>query len=337
MPETVLITGISGQDGSLLSRKLISEGKNVVGTFRRGNSSPMWRLDEMSIKNKVQLIELDLQDQYGILKLLDKYEPEKIYHLAADGFVADSFNHPKKTFDSNINTTLNILESLRYRNSKIWTFLASSSEVYSGLEAELINELNSYKTINPYGLSKLVCLELADIYSNIYGLNIASGIFFNHESPWRAKNYVTRKISFNIARMKKGFGNPFNLGNLETSRDWSSAEDFIVALSKLGDLKSTGKFIFASGRKCLLRDFVKEVCKAANFEPLFVGNGVNEICKDKRTGNVICRVDKKYFRPLDTKGKIGDASKLKKEVNWSGSRSIQEIAKSMLYSDLTRI
>ena len=337
MKETILITGVSGQDGSILARDLIKLGKNVVGTFRRGKSTSMWRLKEMKIFHDLNLVELDLSDQIETLRVLDKFSPSKIYHLAGDGFVADSFNHPKRTFDANLNTTITLLEAIRYRKSDIWTFLASSSEIFSGLKEEFVNELTNFKTLNPYGISKIACLELANIYIKLYGLSIATGIFFNHESPWRSNNYVAKKVSYNIARFKKGQNEPFFLGNLNVSRDWSSAEDFVKALIKLGNKKSIGDFIFASGKKTYLREFIVEMGKAADFELFFVGDGKDEKCIERKSGQIICKVSDKYFRTYDTPGKIGDATKLKNEINWEVTQSIEEIAKSMLYNDLQRL
>ena len=243
MTETILITGVSGQDGSILARDLIKSGNKVIGTFRRGKSTSMWRLKEMMIFDDLSLVELDLSDQIETLRLLDKFSPNKIYHLAGDGFVADSFNHPKRTFEANVNTTITLLEAIRYRNSDIWTFLASSSEIFSGVDKEIVNEITNFKTLNPYGVSKVACLELANIYIKLFKLNIAVGIFFNHESPWRSNNYVAKKISYNISRIKMGHNQPFSLGNLNVSRDWSSAEDFVKALIQLGN-KINRKFHF---------------------------------------------------------------------------------------------
>ena len=311
MTETILITGVSGQDGSLLAKKYIEKGAKVIGTFRRGTEPKLWRIEEMGISEDMEYAALDLSDAYSFLNILDKYSPSKIFHLAGDSFVADSHNHPKSTLNTNTEQILNIFECLRYRNSKVWCFMASSSEIYAGTKKKIINENDQTSPMSPYGLSKLVSLNLAEIYKTVHKLNLSTGILFNHESRFRARSFVTRKITYNLARIKYEGGKPMLIGNLNTERDWSSAEDFIEAMVNLSEKNCIGKYIFSSAKLTPLREFIELACNSLGFDAVFQGTGLEEVCIDRKTGKELCKISEKYYRIADTIGMRGDYSKLK--------------------------
>lgn len=336
MNKTILITGINGQDGALLANFFLKKGHEVIGTFRRGTQPKFWRLEELKIMNKVKCIGLDLSDSITLLKLLDEYNPSEIYHLAGDSFVADSYQNPKSSLLNNIEHTINLLEAIRYRKSNCWCFIPSSSEIFAGTEKDILTEEDYPLTMSPYGLSKFVNLQISEMYRKIYNLRIASGILFNHESAFRSRSFVTRKITYNLVRLKKNSDTPMLLGNLNTSRDWSSAEDFINAMSLLGEKDKVGSYVFSSGKLTSLREFIKIACEKVGFDIYFDGNELNEQVIDKKTGRILCKVSEKYFRISDTKGKIGSTKKLKYETNWEPKISIEGLISNMVEKDLER-
>ena len=219
---THLIIGVTGQDGSLLAEKLIGEGEKVIGTFRRGgdygSNDKAWRLNELKIKEDITLEPLDINDTFHSQKIILKYKPDVIYQLAGNSFVGDSFEAPKSTLETNINSTINILETLRVLNMDTKVFFASSSEVFDSSIYDVKNETSKMFPLNPYGISKLTVFHLVKMYREAFGLKVSTGIFFNHESPFRSRNFVCRKISYNLARLKVLGGEPFSLGNIDMER-----------------------------------------------------------------------------------------------------------------------
>ncbi len=336
MNKTILITGINGQDGALLADFFLKKGYKVIGTFRRGTQPKFWRLEELKIVEEIECIGLDLSDSITLLKLLDKYSPSEIYHLAGDSFVADSYNNPKSSLLNNVEHTINLLEAIRYRNSNCWCFIPSSSEIFAGTEKDILTEDDYPISMSPYGLSKVVNLQVSEMYRKMYKLRIASGILFNHESSMRSRSFVTRKITYNLVRLKMNSNLPMLLGNLNTSRDWSSAEDFIKAMSLLGEQDKVGPYIFSSGKLTSLREFISIACEKVGFDIYFDGKGLDEQVIDKQTGNILCKVSEKYFRISDTKGKIGSSKKLKFETNWEPKISIEGMINNMVEKDLYR-
>lgn len=336
--KSALITGISGQDGSIIAKKLSDLGLNVCGTFRRGDSRKLWRLEELGIINTVNLIDLDLQEELPLLKLLDQTSPDYIFHFAGNSFVADSFKQPQRFIGDAISTTLNLLEVLKYRNSRCWTFIAGSSEIYGGLQSEVIDESSAPHPANPYGVAKASVQSLMRIYASSYKLNTCFGILFNHESEFRSRSFVTRKISYNIARLMLNSDlKPMKLGNLNSARDWSSAYDFIDSILGLASHQAQGDFIFSSGHLTSLRDYLSSAAVSAGFVPEFVDQGLNERLIDGKTGRELAVVSEDYFRPYDTKGKVGDNSKLKALTSFKSPMSIAELADSMVTIDIKRL
>ena len=190
---------------------------------------------------------------------------------------------------------------------------------------------------NPYGLSKLSLQHLVRIYSDTHGLNASTGILFNHESPLRGRSFVTRKITYNVARIKHGLDeSPVLLGNLDSARDWGHAEDYCEAMMKLTSHNATGDFIIASGVPTTVRDFLRWSCLAAGFEPIFEGIGVEEKCYDNKSGKMLAEISEKYFRPIDTKLLVGDSSKIKRITGWAPEKSVEQIVQEMVETDIER-
>lgn len=336
-----LIIGVTGQDGSLLAKNLIEKGEKVIGTFRRGSDygskDKLWRLKELEINNQIIFEQLEINDPYNIQKIILKYNPDFIYHLAGYSFVGDSFESPISTISTNVNSTLYLLETLRQFKLNIPTFFSSSSEIFDTTDILEKNERSKMSPNNPYGISKLAVFHLTKMYREVYKLPVSTGIFFNHESPYRSRNFVTRKISYNMARLSTYGGEPFSLGNIYMERDWSSAYDFINGMMLINQKNKPDDYVFSSGKLTSVKSLVSLAASEVGFDPVFEGDRFNEKCLDRVSGVILMKIDKKYYRENDTIGIKGDSNKLKKTLSWTIQSSIQDEMKKMIKKDLERI
>jgi GDPmannose 4,6-dehydratase len=334
---TALILGVSGQDGSLLAQKLVKEGWRVRGTFRRGEATKLWRLQEMDLVGKIELINLNLHEPFQVVEAISSAKPDHIYHFAGESFVADSYHQPRLVLETNLLGTLNVLESIRLIAPEAKLFFASSSEVFgTPSTAELLDENSPFRPINPYAISKLSAQQMVATYRDRHKLHAITGMMFNHESPMRARNFVTRKITYHLARLKLEGGPPMQLGAMDSCRDWGSASDYIEAMTAAVDFAPPQDYVFATGRKTSVRDFLKVSAEAAGFSPAFEGEGANMTCRDIKSGQALAAVSPQYFRPFDTPPLIGDPSRLKKATGFAGSRDVAAIAEDMVKTDLHR-
>ena len=272
-----------------------------------------------------------------MVDVLTSVKPNHIYHFAGESFVADSFIHPVTTIQTNTLGTLHVLEAIRHTLPKAKLFFASSSEVFGNVNiGEALNENSLVRPSNPYGISKLTAQQLVRMYRETYDLDATVGILFNHEGPLRGRNFVTRKISYNIARLKIHNDDAFELGSLSASRDWGAAEDYTKAMMMALEVE-VDDYVFATGKLTSVREFLKFSAIAGGFDPIFEGVGVSEICVDKPTGRLLAQVSERYFRPFDTSARMGDASKLMYNTQWQGSRSVEKLATEMVLTDIERI
>jgi GDPmannose 4,6-dehydratase len=331
------ITGITGQDGALLASQLLDNGWKVYGGFRRGSSNKIWRLDHLDILNEINLIECQLNEPQNLIEILSKIKPNCIYHLAGESFVADSFKYPGVTLEVNTHGTVNLLDAIRLIVPDAKVFFASSSEIFSGgYGSQLVGEEGNKSPGNPYGISKLAAQNFVSLYRERYGLFSCSGILFNHEGPLRGRQYVTRKITYNIARLKTVGGPEFQLGNLDAARDWGAADDYVKAMQLILDLDKPKDFVIATGCLTKVRDFLYEAAMYADFDPVFQGKGLSEKCIDNKSGKVIASVSEKYFRANDTAPLIGNPAKIISETNWGGSKRLDGLIKDMMSIDILR-
>jgi len=333
-----LILGSTGQDGAHLAEHLIKAGWKVYCGFRRGSGAKTWRLHHLGILDKVQLININIDEPFNVVAALKSIQPDQIYHFAGESFVADSFVHPMTTIQANTLGTLHVLEAVRHTVPKAKLFFASSSEVFGNTnESEILDENSLLKPSNPYGISKMAAQQLVRMYRETYDLKATVGVLFNHEGPLRGRNFVTRKISYNIARLKLSNDGAFELGALSASRDWGAAEDYTKGMIAALEIDQADDYVFATGKLTSVREFLGFTAVAAGFDPIFEGKGGSEVCIDKTTGRVLARVSERYFRPFDTSARMGDSSKLIKKTQWQGSRDIDEIATEMVLVDIDRI
>jgi len=332
-----LILGVTGQDGAHVAAQLIAEGWDVYGGFRRGSSANIWRLEHLGLMGKVKLININIDEPFNLIDVFKQVKPDHIYHFAGESFVADSFIHPATTFEANSMGTLYVLEAMRHTVQGARLFFASSSEVFGGVGSDvLLDERSELRPANPYGISKLAAQQMVRMYRDAYGLFASVGILFNHEGALRARNFVTRKITSNLARLKIQGGSPIELGDFSSARDWGAAEDYTRAMICVLHLDQPDDFVFATGKLTSVRQFLSTAATEAGFSPCFEGSGKNETCVDASSGLVLARVSEQYFRPFDTSARRGSSTKLKERIRWNGSRPIEVLAAEMVHADMER-
>lgn len=332
-----LIIGATGQDGAHLARHLLSKGYAVHGTFRRETSNKLWRLEHFGILDKVKLAESEIGDTHGIIQILSEVGPDEIYHLAGHSMVADSFKHPGVTIQANTLGLLNVLEAVRLIAPKARLFFASSSEVFGECPPDTrLNEDSPQRPSNPYGISKLAAQHLVRVYRETYGLFACSGIMFNHEGPVRARQFVTRKIVYNMVRLKNAGGQPMLMGEMDSARDWGAAEDYVKAMNLMLAIERPQDLVIATGRLTSVRDFLRAAAEAVGFQPVFHGSDLKEVCTDVRTGVELARASDRYLRKHGTPPLVGDAARLTALTGWQPQQGIKDIIMDMIGADQAR-
>lgn len=335
--KVAFVTGVTGQDGAHLAANLLRDGWRVYGGFRRGSSNKTWRMEALGIAKKVELVECQLSEPQYIIEIFQTVRPDHVYNLAGESFVADSFKYPGVTLDVNTHGTLNILEAARLISPESRLFFASSSEVFGrGGVIGPCNEATHCRPSNPYGISKLAAQNFVSLYRESYGLFACAGILFNHEGPLRGREFVTRKITFNIARLKVRGGPPIELGDMGASRDWGSAQDYVEAMRVMLSQPMPRDMVIASGRLTTVREFLRMAAVAAGFDPVFQGAGISEVCTDKITGMRLAEVSERYFRPHDTPPMVGDPSLIESETGWQRKIGLEQMVAEMVYADIYR-
>ena len=339
MPKTALITGITGQDGAYLANYLIKEKKyKVFGSFRRSSSMNLWRIEELGLTDdpSFSLIEHDLTDLGSSIRVIDKCKPDEVYNLAAQSFVGVSFDQPVTTSEITALGALNLLESIRIVNAKIKFYQASSSEMFGKVQENPQNENTPFYPRSPYGVSKLYAHWMTINYRESYDIFGTSGILFNHESPLRGKDFVTRKISDAVARIHLGKLDKFYLGNLNSRRDWGFALDYVKGMHLMVQAKKPDTFVLATGNTFSIRDFLFEAFKAIDKEIIFKGNGIDEIGVDSKTNNEVLKIDPNFFRPSEVDVLRGNYDKAKKVLGWEPKTDFQSLVQMMVENDIRR-
>ncbi|MDP3122721.1 GDP-mannose 4,6-dehydratase [Polynucleobacter sp.] len=339
MRNVALILGIQGQDGSLLSKHLLERGYEVFGGARNLDPFSSWRLKSLGIYEQVQLRKYDILDKESLRKIITECTPSEIYMLAGNSKTYSSFYGPDGAISEAVHGVTDIFDLCVDLMPHVRIFIASSSEMFGSATPNsdgLITEDATCFPNNPYGLGKLCSFHLARQYRNFHNLHIVNGILFNHESTLRTKHFLTRKISYNLARLKVEGGEPLRLGNLNMERDWSSACDVVQGMHQ-SMLKIEGDdYIFASGKTTSVRSFLILAATAAGFEPILTGSGLEEKCRCKKTNQLLAEVSMKHFREIDTPGMAGDFTKARKLLGWEPTTSVAQIAHDMVAEDLQR-
>lgn len=335
---TALITGITGQDGAYLTKLLIEKGYVVYGTYRRTSSVNFWRIEELGVANhpNLNLVEYDLTDLGATTRLLQKIDASEIYNLAAQSFVGVSFDQPVTTGQITGLGVVNLLEGIRLVNSKIRFYQASTSEMFGKVQAIPQDESTPFYPRSPYGIAKLYAHWMTINYRESYDMFASSGILFNHESPLRGREFVTRKITDSFAKIKLGKLDVLELGNMDAKRDWGFAQEYVEGMWKMLQTNRPDTYVLATNRTETVRDFVTMAAKAAGFELAWQGQGEAEIAKDLASGRTLVRVNPKYYRPAEVELLIGNPDKARKDLSWEAKTTLEELCQMMVESDIRR-
>ncbi len=333
-----LITGITGQDGAYLADSLLRKNYRVVGTYRSSNPLNRWRLQELGIIDHpdFSLVEHDLTDLSSSLRLIEGQQPDEIYNLAAQSYVGLSFEQPLATGLVNGIGAVNLLEAIRTINKDVRFYQASTSEMLgrAGLAAQ--GEEAPFSPHSPYGASKLYAHMMTRIYSEAYAIFAASGILFNHESPLRTKNFLSRKITDAVARIKLGKLDVLELGNMDVSRDWGYAKEYVEGMWSMLQAEKPDTYVLATGRSVTVREFADLAFKVVGIDLVWEGEGLQEMAVDSVSGKPLIRVNPDFFRPVEADRQVGDPSKAERELGWKASMPLEGLCELMVSADLRR-
>ena len=333
-----LITGITGQDGAYLAQFLLEKGYTVYGAYRRTSSVNFWRMEELGIQNHAQLhlVEYDLTDLGASIALVQKVKPDEIYNLAAQSFVGVSFEQPSTTAQITGIGALHLLEAIRLVNLKIRFYQASTSEMFGKVQATPQVEETPFYPRSPYGVAKLYAHWMTVNYRESYGIFGSSGILFNHESPLRGREFVTRKITDAVAKIKLGKLDVLELGNLDAKRDWGYAKEYVEGMWLMLQADEPDTFVLATNRTETVRDFVRIAFNAVGMAVDFKGSAENELALDRTTGKTVVRVNPRFYRPTEVEQLIGNPAKARAKLGWAANTSLEQLCKMMVEADLRR-
>ncbi|MGR3906895.1 GDP-mannose 4,6-dehydratase [Burkholderia sp. SR8] len=336
--KTSIITGITGQDGAYLAQILLEKGYTVYGTYRRTSSVNFWRIEELGIAKhpNLHLIEYDLTDLSASIRLLQTTGATEVYNLAAQSFVGVSFDQPVTTAEITGIGPLNLLEAIRIVNPKIRFYQASTSEMFGKVQAIPQIESTPFYPRSPYGVAKLYAHWITVNYRESYDIFGCSGILFNHESPLRGREFVTRKITDSVAKIKLGQLDVLELGNMDAKRDWGFAKEYVEGMWRMLQADEPDTFVLATNRTETVRDFVRMAFKATGVELEFKGSDVNETAVDVATGKTVVRVNPKFHRPAEVDLLIGNPEKAKQKLGWEPKTTLEELCAMMVEADLRR-
>ena len=339
MQKTALITGVTGQDGAYLTQLLLDKGYVVYGAYRRTSSVNFWRLQELGLEShpRLHLVEYDLTDQGATIALVQKVQPDEIYNLAAQSFVGVSFEQPATTAHITGIGALHLLEAVRLVNPKIRFYQASTSEMFGKVQAVPQSEDTPFYPRSPYGVAKLYAHWMTVNYRESYGIFGSSGILFNHESPLRGREFVTRKITDAVARIHLGQQDVLELGNLDAKRDWGYAQEYVEGMWRILQAEQPDTFVLATGRTETVRDFVRMAFLAVGITLDFRGAGDAEVAVDSASGKTLVRVNPRFYRPAEVELLIGDPTKAREQLGWQATTSLEALCQMMVEADLRRV
>lgn len=336
--KSAIVTGITGQDGAYLAEQLLEKGYVVHGTYRRTSSVNFWRIEELGIAKhpNLHLVEHDLTDVGSCIRLIDHAEPTEIYNLAAQSFVGVSFEQPNLTAQVTGIGALNLLEAIRILNTKIRFYQASTSEMFGKVQAIPQVEGTPFYPRSPYGVAKLYAHWMTINYRESYDIFAASGILFNHESPLRGREFVTRKITDSLAKISLGKLDVLELGNMDAKRDWGYAKEYVDGMWRMLQTDRADTYVLATNRTETVRDFVSAAARHVGFSLTWEGAGQNEIGRDTKSGKVVVRVNPIFYRAAEVDLLIGNPEKAKKELGWTPTTTLEALCHMMVEADLRR-
>ena len=337
--KNALVTGITGQDGAYLAEYLTNIGYKVYGAYRRNSSVNFWRIEALGIDchPNLHLVEYDLTDMGSAIRLLQKAEPIEVYNLAAQSFVGVSFDKPVTTGEITGLGTLNLLEAIRIVNPSIKFYQASTSEMFGKVQQIPQDENTPFYPRSPYGVSKLFAHWMTVNYRESYDIFGSSGILFNHESRLRGREFVTRKITDGVARIKLGKMNTLELGNLDAKRDWGYAKEYVEGMWKMLQIDTPDTFVLSTGRTESVRNFVTLAFHAVGINVVWEGKGEDEKGIDFGTGKIVVKVNPRFYRPAEVDLLVGNPEKAKRILGWESKTSLEELCRMMVEADLNRV
>lgn len=336
--KTAIVTGVTGQDGAYLTELLLGKGYRVYGTYRRTSSVNFWRMEELGIAAhpQLELVEFDLTDLSSSIRLLERSEATEIYNLAAQSFVGVSFDQPLTTGEITGLGAVHLLEAIRIVNPRVRFYQASTSEMFGKVQAIPQAEDTPFYPRSPYGVAKLYAHWMTVNYRESYDLFGASGILFNHESPLRGREFVTRKITDSLAKIRLGQLDVLELGNLDARRDWGYAKEYVEGMWRMLQADRPDTFVLATNRTETVRDFVRMAAKAAGFDLAFEGQAESEVGIDRATGKTLVRVNPKFYRPAEVELLIGNPAKAREVLGWEARTTLEALCQMMVEADLRR-
>ena len=336
--KTAFITGVTGQDGAYLAELLLSKNYKVFGAYRRTSSVSFWRIEELGIKNhpNLHLVEYDLTDLSSSMRLLELSKATEVYNLAAQSFVGVSFDQPITTGEITGIGVVNLLEAIRIINPAIRFYQASTSEMFGKVQAVPQVESTPFYPRSPYGVAKLYAHWMTIIYRESHNIFGCSGILFNHESPLRGREFVTRKITDSIAKIRLGKLDVLELGNMDAKRDWGYAKEYVEGMWRMLQAEKADTYVLATNRTETVRDFVSMAARAAGYDLAWQGSAEQEVAVDKKTGKTLVRVNPKFYRPAEVELLIGNAEKAKRELGWEPKTTLEQLCQMMVEADIRR-
>ena len=337
MNKIALITGISGQDAAYLAEFLLEKSYRVIGTTRPSSANNLGRLKELGILDDVEVCVMDLMEESNIRQTLAQYQPDEIYNLAAQSSVGSSFELPYYTALVDGVAPLTILEAMRKSLPEAKFYQASTSELYGKVVETPQTESTPFYPRSPYAFAKLMAHWATINYRESFGLHAKSGILFNHESPLRGKEFVTRKITLGLSEIAHGKRDCLYLGNLEAKRDWGYAKEFIEGMWRINTHHEADEFVLATGRNASVRSFVECCAQCVDIDIEWNGEGVNEKGIDRKTGKVVIGVNEKFYRPAEVDAVIGNPQKAQDILGWKASTSVEQLTELMMAADLERV
>ncbi len=330
-----LITGITGQDGSYLAELLLEKNYEVYGIWRRKSKLDYGNIEHL--KDKINLIYADMTDITSLIETVRKVQPDEVYNLAAQSFVATSWDTPVGTAEIDAIGVLNMLEAIRLAKPDARFYQASTSEMFGLVQEIPQKETTPFYPRSPYGVAKLYGHWITKNYRESYNLYACSGILFNHESERRGQEFVTRKITMAVAKIKNGMQDVLELGNMDAKRDWGHSKDYVKAMYLMLQQDKADDYVIATGETHTVREFVTVAFEAANMPITWHGEGVNEYATLNENNKVVVKVNPKFFRPAEVELLVGDATKAKNVLGWESKINYKELAKLMVENDLRLI
>ena len=334
MTKRALITGVTGQDGAYLSRFLLDKGYEVFGAFRRSSDLIDWRLRYVDAANDVRMIPLELLEQSNITRMVEEIEPTEVYNLAAQSFVGTSFEQPIYTVDVNALGVFRLLEAIRVVNPKIAYYQASTSEMFGRASKEPQNENTPFHPRSPYGVAKLAAHWATVNYRESYDMKCSCGILFNHESPLRGSEFVTRKITIAFARIAHNLQSHVELGNLDASRDWGHAADYVRGMWQMQQRDPSDDFVLGTGETRTVREFVEAAATTAGMELEWKGSGIDEVGIDTKTSRTVVTINPEFYRPAEVDLLLADPKKAETVLGWKKEVSFQALVSEMVEADI---